>query len=94
MSSIDWSKIIFHWYGNPPNIDNYEDVVRKDCEDNLWGLDRVSDLAFHTICLSNSYEYDIITVWGEIGSENTLYCEYEPKPKWITLKEMQKKTDI
>lgn len=93
MSEIDWSKIKLHWYGKPPAIDNYEQLVLKDCEENLCGLGRVSDLVFHTICLSNSYEYDIITVWGE-ESDEILYCEYEPKPKWVTLKESEKKRDV
>lgn len=85
---IEWSKIKLVWYGNRPSIEGYEDIVLKDCEENLWGLDRISDLTFHTIYLSKNYEYDIITVWGEESSD-FLHCEYEPKPKWITLKEMQ-----
>jgi hypothetical protein len=87
MNTIDWSKVTLHWYGTKPTIDNYEELVLKDCESNLKGLEEVSELVFHIIPLSKSYEYDIITVWGERGSENILYCEYESKPSWITLSE-------
>jgi hypothetical protein len=93
MDKIDWSKVTLRWYGKPPAIENYEELVLTDCENNLWGLSRVSDLTYHLICLSNSYEYDIITVWGQPQEENILHCEYEPKPKWISLREMKNKTE-
>lgn len=94
MSDIDWSKVTLQWHGKPPDIENYEQLVLTDCESSLWGLSRVSELIFHTIFLSNNYEYDIITVWGEPQDINILHCEYEPKPKWLSLKEMKNKTDI
>lgn len=89
MKKIDWNKVTLKWYGKPPAIENYESIVREDCALSLTSLDKVSDLTFHTIFLSNNYEYDIITVWGEEGSE-ILYCEYEPKPTWISLKDWEK----
>jgi len=91
MSDIDWSKVRLHWFKRPNHIENYEELVRKDCEQSLWGLSRVSDLTFHTIYLAKSYEYEIITVWGE-DSDEILYCDYDPKPTWITLKEWQDST--
>ena len=91
MSDIDWSKVKLHWFKRPNHIENYEELVRKDCEQSLWGLSRVSDLTFHTIYLSNSFEYDIIIVWGE-DSDEILYCDYDPKPTWITLKELENST--
>lgn len=91
MSEIDWNSIKLHWYSDPPPIENRDLVVLQDCEKNLGGLEKVSELVFHIIPLSTkSYEYDIITVWGERGSENVLYCEYEPKPSWISLEDWEK----
>lgn len=83
---IDWSTITLEWFNKPLHISNYDDLVRKDCEENLERLSRVSDLTFHTIYLSNNFEYDIITVWGN-ESDSILYCDYEPKPPWVSLKD-------
>ena len=93
MTDIDWSNVKLVWFKKPNHIENYEELVRKDCERSLWGLSRVSDLTFHTICLSNSFEYDIITVWGE-DSDETLYCDYDPKPTWLSLKEWENSTKL
>ena len=93
MTDIDWSNVKLVWFKKPNHIENYEDIVRKDCERSLWGLSRVSDLTFHIVCLSNSFEYDIITVWGE-ESDETLYCDYDSKPAWLSLKEWENNTKL
>lgn len=89
---IDWSTITLHWYNKPDHISDYDDLVRKDCEESLRNLNKVSDLTFHVIPLSNSsFEYDIIIVWAE-ESDDILYCDYEPKPEWVSLKDWQNNT--
>lgn len=90
---IDWSAITLKWFNKPLHISNYDDVVRKDCEENLSHLNKLSDLTFHIIPMSiKSFEYDIVTVWGE-ESDSILYCDYEPKPEWISLKDWENNTE-
>lgn len=92
MSKINWREVKLHWYGTPPDIPNCEEFIIKDCESSLGGLEKVSELLFHIIPLAKSYEYDIITVWGESSSENILHCQYDPKPHWISLDDWKKQS--
>ena len=75
---VNWNSVKLRWFNKPTHIENYDELVRKDCTNWLGSLNRVSDLAYHNIYLSNSYEYDVITVWGEEGSDS-LFCDYDPK---------------
>lgn len=82
---IDWSKVKIVWHGDMPNYPDVEKLIREDCEQGLHSLSKVSSLVFHHIFLSDSYEKDVITVWGEEDNED-LHCEYSPDVSWEPMK--------
>jgi hypothetical protein len=78
---IDWSKVKIVWHSDVPNLPNVEDIIREDCKQGLHSLSKVSSLVFHHIFLSDNYEKDVITVWGEESDED-LHCDYDPEVTW------------
>ena len=82
---IDWSQVKIVWHSDVPNLPNVEDLIREDCVRSLESLSTVSSLIFHHVFLSDSYEKDVITVWGEEDNED-LHCEYSPTVTWSNLK--------
>jgi hypothetical protein len=83
-SDIDWSQVKLVWHCEVPDIPNLHQLVIKDCEKCLWGLDKVSDLVFHHVFLGEDMEHDVITVWGEEDNED-LHCEYHADVRWASI---------
>lgn len=83
---IDWDAVEIQWHGPVPEIENIEQLIRKDCKQSLWGLSKVSSLIFHTIFVGKTMDDEQIIAWGEEGNEQ-LHIEYITEPKWINLRD-------
>jgi hypothetical protein len=82
--NINWKDVEIQWHSIKPNIPEIEYTILKDCNDNLKGLKKVSDLQFHCIFLNNDREHNVVVVWGQEENE-LLHCEFNEKVNWVKL---------
>jgi hypothetical protein len=73
------------WHGALPdtNMDELGLTVIQDIQSGLWGLERPSELIFHTVFLSKSYDGPCVTVWGVEGDDEQFHCEYQEDPEFV-----------
>jgi hypothetical protein len=81
---IIWSNVKLQWHTDLPPYENIDSIIQKYCAKSLSGLEKVSELIFHTIFLSESLDEHVVIVWGELDSED-LHCDYQSQAKWESL---------
>lgn len=69
-------------------IDGYpgpaiEDHVRQNIAEKLSGMEKPSDLITHTVFLSENHGGPCVSVWGEEGVDDCLWCQYLEDSLWI-----------
>lgn len=90
---INWATVELKWYGPLPSVANVEQIIKDDCATNLKGLEKVSELIFHTVFLSDTHDIDNVFCWGAENDE-CLHCEYIPLPKWVAMNEIELFDDV
>lgn len=78
------------WHGDLPtdrNMDELELTVIKDLQSSLWGLERPSELIFHTVLLGKGMGDDAVSVWGEDEDDEHFHCEFISQGKWVSIGE-------
>lgn len=74
------------WTHNPVALSSSQQkTLDFEIADISEQLDNASDLIFHTIRLSDSWDGPIIVVDGREDVVDTLYLTYYETPEWITL---------
>jgi len=82
----DHSEVEIRWDGLPPSSEVVA-RVRASIRDELDDLDRPSDLAFHVVLLSPSFEGPSVCLWGR--DDNTFGGEYSAETEWAPLSELE-----
>lgn len=80
------------WHGDLPvnrNIDELELLIFQDIKKLFDNFDKPSNLVFHTVFVGKTMQDDIVSVWGEIGDDDNIHCEYVEKPEWVSLKQLE-----
>jgi hypothetical protein len=86
------------WHGDlPVDILEADRIVRNDIEQSLWGLEKPSELIFHTVFMGDGDDINnepIVLVWGEPGDDEQFHCQYHPDAEWTTFDEDENQVDI
>jgi hypothetical protein len=78
-------KFEIEWLSDEPSITEEEWVIiNREIDYISESLEKASDLIFHTISLTGSYDENIIIVDGKDDVDNTLFLTYYETSKWIT----------
>lgn len=81
--------ITLKWHGELPDLDFFELelVILQDIKQSLGGLEKPSDLVFHTVFLGSTHDGPTVMVWGEPDDNKHYHCQYYSKTEWNTLNE-------
>jgi hypothetical protein len=80
------------WHGALPdnkNIDELELLVFQDIKKLFDNFDTPSNLVFHTVFVGKTMQDEIVSVWGELGDDTNIHCEYVENPEWVSLKQLE-----
>lgn len=69
------------WVGSIPGAE-IEAAVREDIARSLQGMPKPSSLITHTVFLSHDFDGPSVSVWGEEGCDDALWCQYREKTEW------------
>lgn len=75
--------MILKWIGDHPG-DEIEAFVRSDLE-HLWTRTTPSNLITHTVFLSENFEGPSVSVWGEEGVDDAVWCEFFETTEFVSL---------
>lgn len=90
MSSNQMATLV--WHGDLPtdrNMDELELFVIKDLQSSIWGLERPSELIFHTVLLDKSMSGEVVSVWGQEGDDDHFHCEFIAQGEWVSVGEAE-----
>jgi hypothetical protein len=79
-------KFDVEWVDNIPFLSEEEYIIiERDIEYISEKLEKASDLIFHTICLTDSYDGPIVMVDGKDGVDDTIFLTYYENTEWVTI---------
>ena len=65
------------WHGvQPVNLPEVQDLVKQDMISCLSGLQKPSDLIFHTVFLSNNLDGEHVIIWGVSDDNMYFHCQW------------------
>lgn len=74
--------IKLEWIGDYPGPE-VEEMVRSDIAHSLRSMKAPSSLITHNVFLGDDLDGPSVSVWGEEGRDDALWCQYQEKTIWV-----------